>query len=173
MGDEILAEGETDSIYVRDLKVNPSSLVKQYRDDIEQLRMRATQALTEGVAHKYLDADGAISLADRMGLEKPRVKTEHRVYFTRIIDYSIGVMAFDDEDAVAQAAKMHARNIRSTNLDYGKMVGDSWFTGLRTEKETDLFASVPKANAEDLDKLAEKADKTKIKHPAYDHQDPV
>lgn len=91
---------------------------KQYLDDLAELRRRTTQELARGVSDGYLTIEKALELADRLGVERPRVRTNRWVYVEVTRVYSLQVPAYDDEDAKEQAAPTIDRLIREDTTDY-------------------------------------------------------
>lgn len=93
---------------------------KQYLDDLIALDVKTTAQMQRGIREGYLDTDGAMELADKLGVERPRVKREFRMYFERTSVYAITVSAYSEDEAEAEAAQQHADNVRRGDIYYGR-----------------------------------------------------
>lgn len=92
---------------------------KQYLDDLLQLKQRTTGELLRGINEGYLTSDAAMNLADRLGVERPRVRTRHLVYIEVTRPYRIEVQAYDEAEALERARQdVVARILREDTTDY-------------------------------------------------------
>lgn len=92
---------------------------KNHLDDLKLLNEKTTAEMFRGVQEGYLDADGATALAEKLGVEPPRVKKRFYFYFTQTVAQSIQVNAFDAEQARAEAERLHAINVSHSDIHYG------------------------------------------------------
>lgn len=92
---------------------------KGHLKDLLLLNEKTTAEMARGVAEGYLDRDGAIKLAEKLEVEPPRVKKRFYRYFTMVSAYSIPVEAYTEEEATAEAQRMHNINVAQADVHYG------------------------------------------------------
>lgn len=92
---------------------------KQYLDDLLALDKGVTDEMQRGIREGYLDVEGAIALAEKLGVEKPRVKRTFRMYFERTSVYTVTVEAYDEDEAEQEAARLLDQNVRRGDTYYG------------------------------------------------------
>lgn len=92
---------------------------KGHLKDLILLDEKTTLEMARGIAESYLDRDGAIALAEKLGVEPPRVKRRFYRYFTRTTAYSIGIDAYTEEEADAEAQRMQDLNAAQDDIHYG------------------------------------------------------
>lgn len=93
---------------------------KQYLDDLLELDRKTTEQMQKGIRDGYLGTEGAMELADRLGVARPQIKREFRMYFERTSVYAITVSAYSEEEAMRAAETQHAENVRQGNIHYGQ-----------------------------------------------------
>jgi hypothetical protein len=87
--------------------------------DLDLLNAKTTSEMMRGIRESYLDTEGAIALADKLGVDRPRVKRRFYRYFTSTRVMSIAVDAYDAEQADAEAARLHEINVAHGDIHYG------------------------------------------------------
>lgn len=106
--------------------VNPnkrlSGQAKQYLDDIAALNEKTTQEMMRGIRDGYLDRDGAVELAEKIGVEPPKVKRRFTRYFTRTEVYRLEVDAYDEGQASQEVERMHQFNVTYGDIHYGSRI---------------------------------------------------
>lgn len=92
---------------------------KNYLDDLKALNSKTTDEMLRGINEGYLDAEGAEALAEKLKVAAPRVKRRFHFYFTTTVAQSIPVNAYDAEEALAEAQRMHQFNVSYGDIHYG------------------------------------------------------
>lgn len=92
---------------------------KNLLDDLLTLNTKTSAEMVRGLQEGYLDADGAVELANRLGVEPPRVRRNFYVYFTVTEIQSMAVTAYDEEQAVREAQRLHEFNVANGETHYG------------------------------------------------------
>lgn len=87
--------------------------------DLVLLNEKTTAEMSRGVSEAYLDREGAIALAEKLGVEPPRVKRRFYRYFTRTHVYSFGIDAYTPEEATREAQRMQEINAGHGDMHYG------------------------------------------------------
>lgn len=107
----------TDVIQNPDKKL--ASGAKNYLDDLLALNAKTTEEMLRGIRESYLDADGAVELAQKLGVEEPKVRRTFYVYYTATEAMSIQVSAYSQEQALAEAQRLHEFNVAYGETHYG------------------------------------------------------
>lgn len=92
---------------------------KNYLDDLLTLDDKTRAEMVRGIREGYLDADGAIDLSGKLGIEPPRVKKKFYFYFTQTTVHSLTIDAYDEEQAKAEAERFHRINVSHNDIHYG------------------------------------------------------
>lgn len=92
---------------------------KNYLDDLQALNSKTTSEMLRGIEEGYLDAEGAIALAEKLAVEPPRVKRRFYFYFTYTQAQSMSINAYNAEEAFAEAQRLHQINISAGDVHYG------------------------------------------------------
>ena len=88
-------------------------------NDLVELNRKTSMEMARGVAESYLDRDGAIALADKLGVEAPRIKRRFQRFFTSTSVMTINIDAYDDEEADREAARMVDINAAHGDVHFG------------------------------------------------------
>lgn len=88
-------------------------------NDLVLLNDKTTQEMARGIAESYLDRDGAIALAEQLGIEPPRIKKRFYRYFTQTEMYSVAIEAYTAEEADIEAKRMQDVNAAHGDIHYG------------------------------------------------------
>lgn len=92
---------------------------KNLLDDLLALNTKTSAEMLRGLSEGYLDADGAVELANKLGVEPPRVRRNFYVYFTVTEAMSMAVSAYDEDQAVREAQRLHEFNVANGETHYG------------------------------------------------------
>lgn len=87
-------------------------------NDLKLLNEKTTQEMQRGIRESYLDIEGAIALAEELHVEPPRVKRRFHRYFVQHVAYSIAVDAYTEEEADAEAQRLHDINSAYGDLQH-------------------------------------------------------
>lgn len=93
---------------------------KQYLDDLLALDTKTTDQMQRGIREGYLDIEGAMELADKLGVARPRVKRDFRFYFERTSVYTITLSGYTEEEAMREANELHNQNVRRRDVYHGR-----------------------------------------------------
>lgn len=92
---------------------------KNYLDDLLLLNGKVTAEMVRGIGTGYLDANGAVALATKLGVEPPRVKRDFTLFFTVTEVHSFKVSAYDEEQARAEGDRLMEHNVAYGSIQYG------------------------------------------------------
>jgi hypothetical protein len=92
---------------------------KNLLDDLKLLDAKVTEELERGIREHYLEKSYVPGLAERMGVEAPRVRTPRWVYVEWRQIQSVQVSAYDDADAVQQVKDTYGAQLSRGELPYG------------------------------------------------------
>lgn len=92
---------------------------KNLLDDLMTLDTKIPQELERGVRESYLEVDKVTGLAERLGVEAPRIRTRRWVYVEQRVVQSYAVEAYDDDDAKRIFLENFEQEIRRGNIPYG------------------------------------------------------
>lgn len=98
---------------------NLSGTARGHLNDLVLLNQKTTLEMARGIAESYLDREGAVALAEKLGVEPPKVKRKFYRYFTRTTVHSVAIDAYTEEEADAEAARIHDINVAHADIHYG------------------------------------------------------
>lgn len=87
--------------------------------DLTLLNEKTTLEMARGIAESYLDREGAIALAETLGVEPPRVKRRFYRYFVVAQVHSMAIEAYSEEEADREAQRLHDINVAHGDIHYG------------------------------------------------------
>lgn len=88
-------------------------------NDLTLLNQKTTSEMMRGIQESYLDREGAIALAEKLGVEPPKIKKRFYRYYTVTEVKSIAIEAYSEEEADAEAQRMHDINVAHSDIHYG------------------------------------------------------
>lgn len=88
-------------------------------NDLLLLNEKTSAEMARGVSESYLDRDGAFALAKTLGVEPPKIKRTFHHYFVTYQVNSIPVDAYTEEEALAEARRLHDINVAHGDVHYG------------------------------------------------------
>lgn len=92
---------------------------KNHLDDLLLLNEKTSEEMARGIRDRYLDPEGAIELANRLGIAPPRVKRDFTVFYTMTQVYSIRIKAFTEAEARQEGERLHQFNVANSDIHYG------------------------------------------------------
>lgn len=92
---------------------------KNLLDDLAELDRKIPAELERGVREGYLETAKLKGLAEKLGVEAPRVRTLRWVYVEVRNLHSVQVNAYDDADAVQQVKEAHEGRLARGEVPYG------------------------------------------------------
>lgn len=98
---------------------NLSGTARGHLNDLALLNEKTTSEMARGISEAYLDREGAIALAAKLGVEAPKIKRKYYRYFTRTTVHSISIDAYTEEEADAEARRLHDISVAHTDIQYG------------------------------------------------------
>lgn len=92
---------------------------KNILDDLMALDAKIPQELERGVRENYLEPSKIASVAEKLNVPPPRIRTRRWVYVEHRQIQSVQVEAYDDEDALRIVRDSYGNDLRHGSIPYG------------------------------------------------------
>lgn len=96
-----------------------SGTAKNLLDDLVALNTKTSDEMARGIREGYLDPEGAVKVAEELGVEPPRVRRNFRVYFTSTQIFYFTVEAYDKDQALREGQRLLANNAVNGEVSLG------------------------------------------------------